>query len=127
MNRPIAEPYTHYIVTREKVNQGATFSLMSVAAARPLGVPSSAASTPTGAASWPAATIVMPPSPTCLCRPSRSVRLSPQVMEETRGIADITDAVTRRSPAFDDLMASEDAFEGRTAFAQKRRPRWRNS
>ena len=55
-----------------------------------------------------------------------SVRLSLQVMEETRGIADVIDAVTHRSAAFDELMGSEDAFEGRTAFAQKRRPRWRN-
>jgi acetyl-CoA C-acetyltransferase len=55
-----------------------------------------------------------------------SVRLSLQVMEETRAIADVIDAVTHRSTAFDDLLASEDAFEGRTAFAQKRRPRWRN-
>src|SRR5262249_55540381 len=39
-NRPIADPYTRYIVAREKVNQGAAVLLMSVAAARRLGVPS---------------------------------------------------------------------------------------
>ena len=38
-NRPIADPYTRYIVAREKVNQGAAVLLMSVAAARDLGVP----------------------------------------------------------------------------------------
>jgi acetyl-CoA C-acetyltransferase len=38
-NRPIADPYTRYIVAREKVNQGAAVLLMSVAAARQLGVP----------------------------------------------------------------------------------------
>ncbi|GAA4577310.1 acetyl-CoA acetyltransferase [Planotetraspora kaengkrachanensis] len=38
-NRMIAEPYTRYVVAREKVNQGAAVLLMSVAAARRLGVP----------------------------------------------------------------------------------------
>jgi acetyl-CoA C-acetyltransferase len=38
-NRPIADPYTRYIVAREKVNQGAAVLLMSLAAARRLGVP----------------------------------------------------------------------------------------
>jgi acetyl-CoA C-acetyltransferase len=38
-NRPIADPYTRYIVAREKVNQGAAVLLMSVAAARRLAVP----------------------------------------------------------------------------------------
>jgi acetyl-CoA C-acetyltransferase len=38
-NRPIADPYTRYIVAREKVNQGAAVLLMSVAAARRLRVP----------------------------------------------------------------------------------------
>jgi acetyl-CoA C-acetyltransferase len=55
-----------------------------------------------------------------------SVRISLRVMEETRGIPDVVDAVTRPSTAFDDLMASEDAIEGVTAFAHKRRPVWRN-
>ncbi|MFI5890075.1 acetyl-CoA acetyltransferase [Actinoplanes sp. NPDC051513] len=55
-----------------------------------------------------------------------SVRISLQVMEETRGIPDVVDAVTHHSPALDDLMISEDAMEGLTAFAQKRKPRWRN-
>ncbi|HEU5421156.1 MAG TPA: acetyl-CoA acetyltransferase [Streptosporangiaceae bacterium] len=38
-NRLIADPYTRYLVAREKVNQGAAVLLMSVAAARRLGVP----------------------------------------------------------------------------------------
>ncbi len=38
-NRLIADPYTRYIVAREKVNQGAAVLLMSVVAARRLGVP----------------------------------------------------------------------------------------
>jgi acetyl-CoA C-acetyltransferase len=55
-----------------------------------------------------------------------SVRISLRIMAETRGIPDVLDAVTYPSAAFDELMASEDATEGMTAFAQKRRPRWRN-
>ena len=47
-----------------------------------------------------------------------SVRISLQVMDETRGIADVVDAVTHPTSAFDDLMTSEDAIEGMTAFAQ---------
>jgi acetyl-CoA C-acetyltransferase len=38
-NRPIAEPYTRYIVAREKVNQAAAVLMMSLRAARRLGVP----------------------------------------------------------------------------------------
>ncbi|MBO0809610.1 MAG: acetyl-CoA acetyltransferase, partial [Actinobacteria bacterium] len=38
-NRRIADPYTRYLVAREKVNQGAAVLLMSAAAARRLGVP----------------------------------------------------------------------------------------
>jgi acetyl-CoA C-acetyltransferase len=38
-NRPIADPYPRYMVAREKVNQGAAVLLMSLAAARRLGVP----------------------------------------------------------------------------------------
>jgi len=38
-NRPIADPYLRYLVAREKVNQGAAVLLMSLAAARRLGVP----------------------------------------------------------------------------------------
>ena len=49
-----------------------------------------------------------------------------QVMNETAGIADTLAAVTHPSPALDALMVSEDLVEGVTAFAQKRRPEWRN-
>ena len=38
-NRLIADPYTRYLVARDQVNQGAAVLLMSVAAARRLGVP----------------------------------------------------------------------------------------
>jgi acetyl-CoA C-acetyltransferase len=55
-----------------------------------------------------------------------SVRASLQVMEETRGIPDTLDAVDYPSAGFDDVMMSADAIEGMTAFAEKRRPRWRN-
>jgi acetyl-CoA C-acetyltransferase len=38
-NRPIADPYTRYLVARDQVNQGAGVLLMSVASAQRLGVP----------------------------------------------------------------------------------------
>jgi len=38
-NRPIADPYTRFIVAREKVNQGAAVLITSVAAARRLAIP----------------------------------------------------------------------------------------
>lgn len=38
-NRLIADPYTRFVVARDQVNQGAAVLLMSVAAARELGVP----------------------------------------------------------------------------------------
>jgi acetyl-CoA C-acetyltransferase len=38
-NRPISDPYTRYIVAREKVNQGAAVLLASVATAQRLGIP----------------------------------------------------------------------------------------
>ncbi|MFJ9782949.1 acetyl-CoA acetyltransferase [Amycolatopsis sp. NPDC101161] len=55
-----------------------------------------------------------------------SVRASLRIMAETRGIPDPVDAVEHPSAAFDDLLVSEDTIEGITAFAQKRRPVWRN-
>ncbi len=38
-NRPVADPYVRFLVARDKVNQGAAALLVSVAAARRLGVP----------------------------------------------------------------------------------------
>ncbi len=38
-NRPIADPYLRYLVSRDQVNQGAAVLLASIAAARRLGVP----------------------------------------------------------------------------------------
>ncbi|WP_372666040.1 acetyl-CoA acetyltransferase [Amycolatopsis kentuckyensis] len=55
-----------------------------------------------------------------------AVRASLRIMAETRDIPDPVDAVDHPSPAFDDLLVSEDTIEGITAFAQKRRPVWRN-
>jgi acetyl-CoA C-acetyltransferase len=55
-----------------------------------------------------------------------SVRTSLAIMAETDGIADTVEAVRHPSPALDELMASEDSVEGIAAFAEKRRPVWRN-
>lgn len=55
-----------------------------------------------------------------------SVRASLQIMNETASIADTVAAVTHPSPALEELLLSEDSIEGMTAFAQKRRPVWRN-
>jgi len=55
-----------------------------------------------------------------------SVRISLRIMAETRGIPDVVAAVNHPSSAIDELMASDDALEGMTAFARKRPPHWRN-
>lgn len=55
-----------------------------------------------------------------------SVRTSLSVMAETEPLADTVTAVNQPSSALDDLLVSEDMFEGITAFAQKRTPEWRN-
>jgi acetyl-CoA C-acetyltransferase len=36
------------------------------------------------------------------------------------------EAVSHPTTAIEELLATEDAFEGPAAFAQKRPPRWRN-
>jgi acetyl-CoA C-acetyltransferase len=55
-----------------------------------------------------------------------SVRISLQLMEQTRGIPDVIDAVTQPSGLVDDLLGTADATEGQKAFADKRLPVWRN-
>jgi len=55
-----------------------------------------------------------------------SVRASLQIMNETAGIADTLEAITRPSSALDEVLISEDMVEGLTAFGQKRAPHWRN-
>jgi acetyl-CoA C-acetyltransferase len=55
-----------------------------------------------------------------------SVRISLEIMEETRGISDVAEAVSYSSRAIDDLMSTQDAAEGPAAFAAKRPPQWRN-
>ncbi|NYI87262.1 acetyl-CoA C-acetyltransferase [Amycolatopsis endophytica] len=55
-----------------------------------------------------------------------SVRTSLRMMAEADGIADTVEAARNPSPALDDLLVSQDAFEGPAAFAQKRKPVWRN-
>jgi acetyl-CoA C-acetyltransferase len=47
-------------------------------------------------------------------------------MDEARGIPDPVEAVSHPTTAIEELLATEDAFEGPAAFAQKRPPRWRN-
>lgn len=55
-----------------------------------------------------------------------SVRLSLQVMQESHGIAHTIEAITHPIDAMDDLLLSEDMFEGLAAFGQKRPPQWKN-
>jgi acetyl-CoA C-acetyltransferase len=55
-----------------------------------------------------------------------SVRFTMQVMEETTRFASEAEAARFQSPAIPELLASEDMKEGVAAFAQKRRPVWKN-
>ncbi|NKI18701.1 acetyl-CoA acetyltransferase [Spongiibacter sp. KMU-166] len=53
-----------------------------------------------------------------------AVRSTMQLLNETAGFASIDDAVTQPHRVFDNLLNSEDFFEGSKAFAEKRKPRW---
>ncbi len=53
-----------------------------------------------------------------------SVRSSMQLLNETSAFASTDDAVTHPHTVFDNLLNSEDFFEGSAAFAQKRPPKW---
>ena len=54
-----------------------------------------------------------------------SVRSSMQLYNESSCLASSDDAVTMQHSVFDNLLNSEDFFEGSAAFAQKRKPQWR--
>lgn len=55
-----------------------------------------------------------------------SIRLSLQVMRDTESMPDELAACRWKHPALDELLTSEDATEGPMAFAQKRKPVWKN-
>jgi len=55
-----------------------------------------------------------------------AVRASLQIMAAADGIPDTAAAIADGTAIMAELMASEDAAEGRSAFTQKRRPMWRN-
>lgn len=56
-----------------------------------------------------------------------SVRLSLKVMRSAEKYASALDAILNRDPGvIDDLLTSEDFVEGPSAFAQKRKPTWKN-
>lgn len=55
-----------------------------------------------------------------------SIRTSLSMMAEAAAIPDVVDAVERPYHALDDLLTSEDALEGLTAFGAKREPVWKN-
>ena len=53
-----------------------------------------------------------------------SVRATKQMMMSGLNMPDLKTAFATRYPAFEAMLASEDAREGRLAFLQKRRPKW---
>jgi acetyl-CoA C-acetyltransferase len=55
-----------------------------------------------------------------------SVRLTLQLVQEAAKEADVMAAINAPTDVIDELLFSEDCFEGMTAFAQKRKPRWKN-
>ena len=54
-----------------------------------------------------------------------SVRATKQMMMSGLNLPDLETAFATRYPAFEAMLASEDAREGRLAFLQKRHPKWR--
>lgn len=59
------------------------------------------------------------------CSPT-SIRLTKELLNAQARYASEEDSVRQAYPAIDCLLASEDFMEGLTAFAQKRKPQWRN-
>ncbi len=55
-----------------------------------------------------------------------SVRVCMQIMRDTESMPDELEACRWKHPGIDDLMSSDDAVEGPVAFAQKRKPVWKN-
>ena len=55
-----------------------------------------------------------------------SVRISLEVMRRTESVADELAACRMYQPGIDELLSSEDGAEGPLAFAQKRKPQWKN-
>jgi acetyl-CoA C-acetyltransferase len=55
-----------------------------------------------------------------------SVRLSLAAMQAGQRINSVIEAIDAGIPAIDDLMSSADMMEGIAAFAQKRKPEWKN-
>lgn len=61
-----------------------------------------------------------------LCAAPAAVRASLRLLTVAEGIPDTAAAIAAGTPIVAGIMASEDAAEGRSAFAEKRRPIWRN-
>jgi acetyl-CoA C-acetyltransferase len=53
-----------------------------------------------------------------------AVRSTMQLLSETADMANIDDAVSHPHRVLDNLLNSEDFYEGSKAFMEKRKPRW---